>query len=184
MIIGISGKQRTGKDTFAGFLKSALHAQGYAFSIKSLSSPIKIAYAQSIGITLAELEATKADHREALQSLGNGARQTDPDIWIKKLIASCQPNDCIIIADVRYQNEYKWIRDRGGMVIRIETDRLLRARRGDLKHEDHISEVDLDGLKQGAFDKIVYNNSDQRTLSDNAHSFIRALAPRLCEFIL
>lgn len=184
MIIGLSGKQRTGKDTLAILLQAALRNKGYEFSRKSLAEPLKIAYAHSAGMTLADLEVNKAEHRAGLQQMGEDARRHNPDFWIDRLGASMGQYENIIIPDIRYKNEYDWVRSRGGLVIRVETDRHLRQQRGTLTNEFHVSEVNLDTIKAAAWDKIFYNNQGTVELQASAVKFVEQLAPRLCEFIL
>ena len=88
-----------------------------------------------------------------MQKFGDLTRQLlDPDIWIKLALQTHgeQNTDVLIITDVRFKNEAKAIKDKGGILIRIESDRP--------ETDLHISEIDLDNY--GKFDFEVINNKD------------------------
>lgn len=106
--------------------------------------------------------------REFLQTLGTECmRNTISDnIWVAALMADYKrieygddeqgqyPN--WIITDVRFVNEATAIKEKGGIIIRVD-------RPGYGPVNDHPSETELDGWK---FDYKVYNNSDIFTLKE------------------
>jgi hypothetical protein len=53
----------------------------------------------------------------------NTCRKLDPDHWIKKVekrvLSSLESKIVVIIPDVRYENEAKWIQSNGGFVIHL-----------------------------------------------------------------
>ena len=85
-----------------------------------------------------------------MQKFGDLTRQLDPDIWIKLTLESeykIAP-DILIITDVRFKNEAKAIKDSGGILIRMESDRS--------EEDTHKSETDLDYYNN--FDLVINNN--------------------------
>lgn len=118
-------------------------------------------------------------NREILQGLGNGAReQICPDVWVKALfsayktitipeygytemgerlpvnMATIEPY--WIIPDVRMPNEAQAIKERGGILIRVN--------RKTKSFDTHISEVALDDYE--GFDYIIDNNGTIEELID------------------
>lgn len=155
-IIGIGYKARNGKDTVA----KAIHGElPYTSVIVSFADELK-ALARSLGMT------TK--NGEFLQKLGEAMRVLDPDYWIKKVelkLAELKP-EIAIIPDMRYQNEFKWVVDCGGLVVKVV--RLTEAGEpwitNDRPH-NHISEIDLDAVPDEAWDYICRAmNGDMKRL--------------------
>lgn len=176
MIIGISGKAQAGKDTIAGMLQVLLtnphitwdmynsdicyawdhFIVHYADLLKEVSQEmldmpfddfnnqeVKQQYIDWLGMTV----------REFLQKLGTAVRkEIDPDFWVKALFNTYH-NGNVIIADVRFPNEAEAIKERGGILIRIE--------RPGAGAGNHISETALDNYDK--FDYIVNNDG---TLED------------------
>lgn len=159
MIIGIAGKAQAGKDTTAMMLQTLItnpnitwdmynsdiyYAWGhfivhYADLLKEVSQEmlnmpfdnfnsqeVKQQYLDWLGMTV----------REFLQKLGTAVRkEIDPDFWVKALFNTYHDGN-IIIADVRFPNEAEAIKERGGILIRIE--------RPGAGAGNHISETALD----------------------------------------
>ena len=111
----------------------------------------------------------KLTPREILQLLGTeaGREIIHPNIWVNALFADYNPkfkgveHDDLngyypnwIITDVRFPNEIKAIKDKGGIVIRVERDDLLRL--GYLDKNAHKSETALDDYKD--WDYTIKNN--------------------------
>lgn len=91
--------------------------------------------------------------RMLLQQIGTDLfrNQLHPNCWINATFANYTKDDAWIITDCRFKNEAKAIRDRGGIVIRINRNNI------NIEKSIHQSEVDLDDYE---FDYIIYNNSD------------------------
>lgn len=149
-IIGISGKQFSGKDALTKMLLEQLPD----FTQVPLALAIKQAYAQENEMTLADIEAHKAFHRPGLIAKGDWGRAQDPDYWIKQVLAIPGKK---IISDVRLQREYDLLKDSGAFLIRLEADRDVRWHRGTLVSEDDPTECELDGVKD--WDAVLYNNA-------------------------
>lgn len=101
--------------------------------------------------------------REFLQRLGTDAVRNGlhDNAWVNALMADYRPSKMSeynpskwIITDVRFENEAKAIKDRGGVVIRIN-------RTGIGPVNSHISETALNGWD---FDYIIENNGTVQDL--------------------
>lgn len=95
--------------------------------------------------------------RSLLQLLGTefGRRLVHPDLWINALFADYKdPQPNWIIADVRFENEAEAIKNRSGIVIRVDDQRTY----GDT----HDSETALDSYE---FDTRILNNGSKKELN-------------------
>lgn len=161
MLILISGKQRSGKDTVAKMLQMEL-----GFKIKHFAYPIKVAYAKHRDISLTDLETLKntdPEIRADLIDYGAAGRLVNKDYWVNQLL----PIEWhTIIPDTRFTSEIERCLDTPHMVmtIRVEADRDVRATRGTLSNEDDQSECDLDDYED--WDYVINNNSDLDELQE------------------
>lgn len=158
IIIGIHGKARSGKDTLAN-LYYALIPGCYKLSF---ADPIKDGVALMLGMSREDMDAPNREKkikefgfsvREALQVVGTEAgRKLHRDIWVRltKLRISKLPDNtpAVIIPDVRFTNEAKYIR-KNGVLIHV-----IRPKQGSVGLEGHESEK---GIKPIEGD-IVMNN--------------------------
>lgn len=106
-------------------------------------------------------ELTNMSNRQVLQRIGETMRNIfGEDIWIKSLFnkfdSKFEKGGHIIITDVRYKNEADYIKNKGGILIRIN--------RNTRYNDNHISEIDLDDYEK--FDYIVDNNGTINQLID------------------
>jgi phosphomevalonate kinase len=148
-LIGISGKQFSGKDVLADALVVAL--EGYEKIPLALA--IKQEYGRRHGLTLEEIEANKAEHRPGLIVLGDWGRGQDPDYWLKQVLRVPGRK---IISDVRLRREFELLREHGAYLVRVEADRRVREGRGRLVSETDLTECDLDGVE--TWDCVLENN--------------------------
>lgn len=122
-LIGIAGPKRSGKDTLAAGLHAAL-----GLPVDSFAGPMRRFVADTLGWTLAELEARKeqpidwldgATARAMLQTVGTewGRQTVHADLWVRSLFARLPHGG--IVSDVRFPNEAEAILSRGGVVIRL-----------------------------------------------------------------
>lgn len=103
------------------------------------SAKVKDLYNPTFGVT----------NREILQILGQSLRDNlSPDVWVNALFATYSSNENWIVTDVRMPNEAKAIKDRGGIIIRVN--------RNTEYNDNHISETALDNYKD--FDFVIDNN--------------------------
>lgn len=162
-MIGISGKQYSGKDVLADLLIQAFPQ----FSKIPLARAIKEAYTRQHGLTLDELEAQKSEHRPGLIALGDWGRAQDPQYWFKQVIAIPGPK---IIPDVRLQREHQLLREQGAFLIRLNANRAIRSQRGTLVSEHDLTECDLDNVTD--WDAVLTNNSSITDLKQQLVSLV------------
>lgn len=129
LIFGIAGVARCGKDTLGKHLLNKLEKNklpciniSFASALKSdlnnfLIDKIKIS-------AFTENNAEKDLIRPLLVTYGTEVcRKIDQDYWIKKIekkVTSAINNKIIVvITDVRYENEAKWIKNNGGFIIHL-----------------------------------------------------------------
>lgn len=170
IIIGISGKKRSGKDTVAKLIANHLDCD-----ILSFATPVKEVTALMMGYEKDEflsdnckdkiytfIDGKTITGRELLQMVGTDCMRNiiNETVWITNMnnrILSSKKK-YIIIPDVRFDNEYNYIKNNNGIIIRTE--------RTDLKSNDtHISENMLDNYhfdytikcKTGEYDIIEEN---------------------------
>lgn len=142
-LIGICGHAGSGKDTVADYIR---HAHDDTWKL-AFAKPLKEAAAKLFGIPLDAFTETdwkevsdaywNLTPRQVAQFFGTEmVRETagkllpgiGSDFWIHRLIMtlrgedeSCEytEDDVVIIPDVRFQNEYDWIIDQGGIIIHL-----------------------------------------------------------------
>lgn len=161
MIIGISGKAGSGKDTAAKMLEVIYGNPGISYedyknkNYKGFADIQVVHFADMLKETAMTMCILGEDDvntqygkkqtiewlgitvRELLQKLGTCVRQgIDNLFWIKLLYANTEGWENIIIADVRFPEELESIKERDGVVIRID--------RNGAGAGDHISEIALD----------------------------------------
>lgn len=128
MIIGLTGKARSGKDTVAEHLKEAYKFHHYWFS-----KPMKDACRSIFGWDDAHLygelkelndERYEVSPRVALQTLGTewGRNTINSDLWILRAQKEMEQHKNIVISDCRFDNEAEAIIEAGGIVIEISRE--------------------------------------------------------------
>jgi hypothetical protein len=185
MIIGISGKIGSGKDTLSIVInyladKSAPDSfnrweqplEEYTYKNKKYAENLKCMVCFLIGCNRIDLEDREFKEKELgeewdgltprkiLQLLGTeaGREIIHPNIWVNSLFADYTTDSNWIITDVRFPNEAQAIKDRGGIVIRVE-------RPGGESHcgGAHASETALDTYN---FDYVIDNEGNIDELID------------------
>ena len=188
MIIGISGKAGSGKDTAAKMLE-VLYANpdiSYEYfankRYKNFADIQIVHFADSLKETaqvlfrIGEWETNTQEGkkttinwigktvRELLQGIGQGLRDAiDPNLWVKILFANTEGWSNYIIADVRYPNEVYAIKKRNGILIRID-------RKG-AGAGNHSSETALDNYKE--WDVHIENNGSIEDLFETMRIFTK-----------
>ncbi len=154
MLIGISGKAQSGKDTLGKFLCDRYRCLHYYFA-KPLKEGAKIMFNLSdeqIKNKEQTIEPWGISPRTIYQRLGTEVgRGIDVNIWVKnaEMFVKSVPGFTVVITDVRFDNEAFWIHNRGGVVINIVRDK------DDIKENRHSSEG---GLSPDNIDLTIYNN--------------------------
>ena len=188
MIIGISGKAGSGKDTAAKMLEVLYANPDISYEdfankkYKNFADIQIVHFADSLKETtqvlfrIGEWETNTQEGkkttinwigktvRELLQGIGQGLRDAiDPNLWVKILFANTEGWTNYIIADVRYPNEIKAIKERNGILLRID-------RKG-AGAGNHSSEIALDDYKE--WDVHIENNGSIEDLFEAMKIFIK-----------
>lgn len=115
MIIGLHGSDQIGKESAAKILIEKYGFKRFAFADKL--QRICNLLQEELGVTK-EVDATT----EWGASLGKLCRSLEKDVWIKPLgkLYEEDPEANIVVTDVCYLNEAKYITERGGIIIKID----------------------------------------------------------------
>ena len=182
-IIGISGRKRSGKDTFAEQL-----VKEHGFTRIAFADPLK-AVARELDPVVDVHQATPyvvqrirlsdvlgpdddwetakelPEVRRLLQALGVAVREhIDSEVWVDAaLVKAAAVPGPVVITDVRFPNEAERVRWDGGKVVRVNRPGLPQT---DL----HISETALDDL---VADYVVGNGGTVADLHESADEVAR-----------
>ena len=185
MIIGISGRMGSGKDTVAKMIQeidakyrgeetSIWEIKKYASALKKIASILT-----GVPETMFEIPEFKEKnmpenwrntngylmtYREFLQRLGTEAVRNNihHNAWVNALMSSCTYKDNWIVTDVRFHNEMDAIKKKNGIIIRIT--------RPDQYHKSyHISENALDSEN---FDFVIENEGGLTELRNKVEQFM------------
>jgi hypothetical protein len=179
LIIGIGNRMRHGKDQFASYLRSALYGEvDYNIVIKTIhfADPIKDALIATFGLDCRGLYGSAdqrnspipdwvgemlgaTTHREAMQQYGCAMRDKYPGIWVKAALENPANKgvDVVIVADMRFQDEFDAIAAKGGYMIQVN--------RPDVEPNDHSSEGHLDDAD---YNLHINNDGDLNQLKQTA----------------
>lgn len=156
-IWGISGYSTVGKDETAKIIQKLT-----GYEIKRWSGKLKEVASVLLGVPAERFEdqSFKASQlgeewghmtvREFLQRIGTNAirEQLHPNAWVNAIMSEYTTRSNWVFADTRFKNEAQAIKERGGIIIRIN-------RKGVGPINDHPSEIELDDWE---FDHIIENN--------------------------
>lgn len=131
LYIGISGKARVGKNTTA----QAIH------ELAPRESTI-MGFADALKAHCRVAWGMRTKDPALLQYVGVAVRQADEETWIRVLQDTAEESGypIILIPDVRFRNEAQFVKDCGGLLVRVIRPGFVATDRP----ADHISEVDLD----------------------------------------
>lgn len=149
MKIAFGCKMGVGKDTAVKYLIEKYGGEKIAFS-----TPIYdiLHYAQSL------CGFSDEKDREFLQYIGTEwGRRKDPDVWVKLALKNVsETNTNIYISDLRFLNEFDYLKNNGWKCVKI-VRKPLNDRKG-TGSETHISETSLDNQPDDRWDYILTNN--------------------------
>jgi len=143
MIIGICGRQGSGKDTVAGLINKITNNR---FERKRFSSKLKECAGILLGVPVELFEDREFKEsyipkydmtvRELLQRFGTEfIRETvHPNLWVEATFVGYNGQDCIV-SDVRFINECDAIKSRGGIIVKVNRQ---------TKKQNHPSENEID----------------------------------------
>lgn len=174
--IAITGKMRAGKDTVYSILSEELELA--LKEVNNFTDGVFITNQHTFGGQLKHFaELLFPEHfvaggkpRQLFQDFGQTMRQIDENVWVKKAdqaiqnkLKSAQADAHIsYITDLRQPNEYKYCKENGFFILRVNaTDEVRLARMmadGDnfsKEHLNHETETHVDGYE---VDYDIHNN--------------------------
>lgn len=174
LLIGLCGKIGVGKDFIAKKLSNYLIKHRVSNVILSFADQLKINSMIGFEKTFEECFISKTESsRKFLQTYGTGCRdEYGENIWIEYLeawinVLSMRNVKIVIISDVRYKNEFDFIKSQNGMLIKIDAElrnfsKIFEETNGNsekLKEiQQHVSETTMDNFPDEIYDIIVDNN--------------------------
>lgn len=157
MLIGLSGRMGSGKNTFADLL-----TKHYGYRQLAFADHLKKTAAFMTGLPLdhftdpelkqQQLPGFDCTSRKLQELLGTECgRAADANFWVKTTMSKIDQPDIVdwVITDLRFPNEAAAVKAAGGFVVRIN-----RAN-NPTKQSYHVSNTYLDNY---AFDHVVNNN--------------------------
>lgn len=178
MIIAICGHKFSGKSTVARLLHNAT-----GYEVVSFADKLKDVCCVLSGCTREDLEdydfkenklvpdyllpycgdAKKPTFRAFLQYFGSEVmRGVNDNIWIDCTLGNGAEN--VIVSDVRFPNEAKAIKERGGIIIKVVRDTQVV--------DSHCSESSIEDIDA---DYTLWNDTTLENLALNVDSLVRLL---------
>ncbi len=169
MIIGLSGYAQTGKDTVAEHLVGNYNYRRIAFAdpirkaLYRLDPIVNVDEFNSVylrsavdGMGWEETKRLSTETRRLLQVLGTevGREMFGPDFWVNQAMNGIGKFDKAVFTDVRFPNEFRAIKSREGIIIRI-------VKPGTGAVNGHSSETALDNF---SFDATIVNDGTKHDL--------------------
>jgi hypothetical protein len=178
-IVAFGHRQRTGKDTLAGFVAQQLKMEtrgrsvavmGFANLLKEIAFRLWCGHGMQRGpfyethpnerdTILPHLDCTV---RQAWIKLGNHMRELDSECWINAALAT--PSDYVIIKDMRFPNEFEAVKKAGGICIKV-------VRPSEPEQTDGAD--DQLHYPDSSWDKIIVNDKGLKELSEHATTIIQ-----------
>lgn len=168
MIIGIGHQKQVGKDTAALALQNLGIAQKISFADALyeicwilLPDFKEKRYYDEDGERKKELLSNEMTVREFLIHISQNLKSIlkDDNIWTKIVAEKARNYRNVVIPDVRYPEEIKWIHEEGGIVVKL-------VRPSQPESSDHADDalLNFDG-----WDHVIYNDG---TIKDLEEKFI------------
>ena len=168
MKIAITGKMCYGKTTVANIIKK----YDNEYQIFSFGQKVK-----DIATDLFDMQNKD---RTLLTSIGTKMREIDSDIWAKYIIKSCRDLENVVIDDLRYQNEYRYLLEHDFKIIvltlpvEIQIDRIKELYpenyQDHLNNMFHVSEKGIDFIDN---DRLYIDMSqDIETIRDIIYKYL------------
>lgn len=178
ILISISGKANTGKNTLSKLLADEIKSRlsdwkgntfiAFADPIKEIvkimfpNLPKKYLFGssefRSKQIPGAFKNGEPLTIRMALTDIGTDFKNYNYNLWLdvfNKRLAKSFKKSLVIVTDVRFKNEFDYLKQLGFYQIRIYRDEVVKS--------SHISETNQDTIKDSEFDYVINNSG---TLED------------------
>ena len=160
MIIGLSGKQGTGKSTLAKAIQDT-YTNVKIFKIAGTIYELQDYIYNRLGLTM-----IGEKDRPLLITIGLWGRSKDENIWtndtLRQALEHSRMGGISLIDDIRFPNEAKAIEDNLGVLIRIEG-----VQRGPNITEEMKSNESETALDNFNFKNIIDNKQDIETVRQN-----------------
>lgn len=170
ILIGISGKLGSGKDTVAQFIMDKM--PDYNFAHKSFAHNLKHITSIISGLPMDMMFTHEGKNTELplyngitvgnlQQVIGTDLfrKHFDDMVWIKSLFAPYDKDkDNWVVSDVRFRNEAEYVRAMGGILVRLEGDP-AGVRANSTRDMTHPSETELDDYEH--FDVVLHTEMGQ-----------------------
>ena len=170
--ICLVGKMRSGKSQAVEHIKSQFYPQAEVVDFgDALKEVVNILYPLNNN-------EDGSKRRKKLQTIGQHMRKLNEDIWIEcvDMKINKMPDTTILCASCRQQNEYNYLKKKGFIFIKIESDINDRVQRmldcgdnfeeSDLNHE---TELLIDSFE---VDYIIKNNDTIESFKDKLNKII------------
>lgn len=168
IVIGLTGRARSGKDTVAEYLVA-----DHGFKQVAFAGLLKEAAGLLFGLSYDQLHGGLKEvvdpywgrsPREILQLMGTESFRCvfGDDFWVKALERRVGQAEKVVVSDVRFDNEAEWVRAQGGQVVRLVRDSAEAVR-------SHVSEA---GVHESLVDWAVENNGSLLDLYQGVQSIL------------
>jgi hypothetical protein len=192
-VIGICGNQGTGKDYIGKYLANNLTGSTL---VVSFADHFKVDAISKHGSSMEKIYGQKDyETRSLLQRLGTeeGRNRYGDDIWINTVetwmeVYHSRGIKRFIITDVRFLNESRWVKNIGGILIKLNADDrfhdcVLKECNGDMERyrniTNHLSEQEINSIQE--FDLIVDNSkqNQKNVLDELRRGLINIFGPQI-----
>ena len=154
MKIAICGPICSGKTYLSDYLSKHYNLEKYSFGDK----------VKDIATDLYKMDYKD---RPLLQTISDKMKEIDPDIWAKYIVRKIKNVDNIIIDDLRFVNEARYLQELGFTIIKLTIDPDTQRDRIMRKYIQHY-QIHLDNLQHNS--EQDYNNIKvDYTLESNHH---------------
>jgi len=188
LLIAISGKANSGKNTLASMITDATNFPKELTKTVALADPmkriVKTIFPEASNEALygpSELRSTlipgeykdknsnQLTHRQALIDLGAFGRQYNSNIWLNLLVndAKTTNNKLYIVSDVRFINEYEYLKNAGFIMIRVIRNNIVKI--------NDPSEIEQDKIPNSGFHFIIENSSSLKHLNELVYDIVPSL---------
>lgn len=174
VLIGFAGAAGAGKDSAAKpLIRAGAERRAFADPIRSVLYALN-PYVDDCACRLVDLvqdegwenaKRSTPEVRRMLQDLGSAVRQTNLTYWIDLTLTDLPP--LAVITDVRYPNEAKAIRQRGGIIVQIIRPGLKRV-------SEHDSETPM---APDLVDVVIVNDGDLKQLQTQVMAKLKETVP-------
>ena len=152
MKLAFGYKMRSGKDTSVDYLVSKYGGKRMSFA-KALYDAL-FSVQNIFGLP-------KEKDRKFLVTVGDWAREKDPDIFVN---IALKDKEAIYCSDVRFLNEFRALKSHGWKCIKINRDTGYNS--------SHSSECELDSMEDSQWDYIIDNNGTLEDLYNKLDNII------------